>query len=254
MQRKALLLSLVTALAGVVLAHLYLRRLEEEVAGGPPVSVLVATRDLKPGSVLSDAVLAIRPIPRAYVGQRNVLASDLQQVLGVRVSTLVTANEPLLWSDVATLIAPGRDLSSAVQEGRRALSLSGNNLTFDGLLRPGDRVDVLFTRAGGEATTTLLQNLLVLAVGGRLFAEDGARTTRTTRESVTVGVSSEQGLLLVQAEQQGSLALVLRNPDDIAIIDALPEARRRDVVLGGMAPTPAPEAAPRTKREIDRVH
>jgi pilus assembly protein CpaB len=228
--RKALLVSLIAAIAASALGHLYLERLELEIGGGPPLGVLTAASDLRAGSVLQADKLATRPIPQAYVGQRNILERDAHQVVGVRLGASVAANEPILWSDVATLAAPGRDLSSSIQEGKRAIAISGNDVTFDGLLRPGDRVDLLFTRAAGDQTSTLLQNLLVLAVGGRLDASEERTAGRSLRGSVSLAVSSEQGQLITQAEQQGSLSLVLRNPDDIAIVEGLPRTERTDLI------------------------
>lgn len=230
MNRKALLISLISAIAAVALAHLYLERLELEIGGGPRLAVLTAAADLRAGSVLGREQLAIRPIPQAYVGQRNILERDAHQVVGVRLGASVAANEPILWSDVATLAAPGRDLSSSIQEGKRAIAVAGNDVTFDGLLRPGDRVDVLFTRAAGDETSTLLQNLLVLAVGGRLDPGEERAAGRSLRGAVSLAVSSEQGQLITQAQQQGSLTLVLRNPDDIAIVEGLPKTERTDLV------------------------
>jgi pilus assembly protein CpaB len=228
--QKALLVSAVAAIAAVALGHLYLVRLEHEIGGGPPLGVLTAASDLRAGSVLQLDKLATRPIPQAYVGQRNILERDAHQVVGVRLGASVPANEPILWSDVATLAAPGRDLSSSIQDGKRAITISGNDVTFDGLLRPGDRVDLLFTRAAGDETATLLQNLLVLAVGGRLDASEERTAGRALRGSVSLAVSSEQGQLITQAEQQGSLTLVLRNPDDIAIVEGLPKTERSHLV------------------------
>jgi pilus assembly protein CpaB len=251
MNKKALLSSLILALAGSVLAHAYLRRLEREIGGGPPIAVLTAAVDLQPGSVLLQAQLGVRPIPQAYVGERNILERDAPQVVGVRLSTRVKASDPILWSDVATLAAPGRDLSSSVQEGKRAIALSGKDVTFDGLLRPGDRVDVLFTRAGGDETSTLLQNLLVLAVGGRLEASDERAAGRSLRGSVSLAVSSEEGQLITQAEQQGALTLVLRNPEDIAIVEGLPRTGRTDLIPRSAVPPSRGEAA--SAPEIERV-
>lgn len=230
MNQKALLISVIAAIAAIGLGHLYLERLEREIGGGPPLEVLTAVVDLRAGSVLQADKLATRLIPQAYVGQRNILERDAHQVVGVRLGASVAANEPILWSDVASLTAPGRDLSSAIQEGKRAIALSGNDVTFDGLLRPGDRIDLLFTRAAGDETSTLLQNLLVLSVGGRLDANEERMTGRSLRGSVSLAVSSEQGQLITQAEQQGSLSLVLRNPDDIAIVEGLPRTDRADLV------------------------
>src|SRR5688572_32721057 len=46
---------------------------------------------------------ALPILPQAYVGERNIYARDSKKVVGIRVSTQIKANEPLLWSDLATL-------------------------------------------------------------------------------------------------------------------------------------------------------
>jgi len=224
--KKALLVAVIIAILGAALGHLYLSRLEAEATGGRRVPVLIAAKDLKPGQVLTENVLGIRPIPQAYVGRRNISAQDAKKVVGIRVSTQIEANEPVLWSDIATLTQPGRDLSSAVQEGKRALSITQTN-TFDGLLRPGDRVDILFTPSSGEETSTLLQNILLLSVGGQLSQEDAVRPSS---RSVSVSVSIEESQLITQAERQGSLHLVLRNPDDIELLEGVAKTARGDIV------------------------
>ena len=229
MNKKALLIAVIIAILGAGLGHLYLSRLENEATGGSRISVLIATKDLKPGMILTEGVLGIRPIPQAYVGERNIYARDAKKVVGIRVSTLIKANEPVLWSDIATMSQPGRDLSSAVQEGKRALSLGGQSSTFEGLLRPGDRVDILFTPSTGENTSTLLQNILVLSVSGQMSQEEGGKATRS-RGSVTVSVSIEESQVITQAEHQGALKLVLRNPDDIELLDGVAKAMRGDIV------------------------
>src|SRR5205823_4569768 len=77
----------------------------------------------------------------------------------------------VLWTDLATNSDARRDLSSLVRAPMRAVTIRADaTSTFGGLIRPGDRVDVLTTMARGNAegdrlTLPLLQNVLVLAAG-----------------------------------------------------------------------------------------
>ena len=174
MTRKAIIAAAICGVAGLVMLLLYMQRFEEEASGGPPVQVLVATRDIGLGEPLTAAMLASHPIPQSYVEDRHIPASEADRLIGVRVSSGVRANESILWTDLATTSEQGRDLSDLVRNGMRAVTIRADvAASFGGLLRAGDRVDVLLTaeRRGAEGqaldhvTIPLLQNLLVLASG-----------------------------------------------------------------------------------------
>lgn len=236
MNRTALLASVVVAVVGVLLFGLYMQRFEDEVRGGEPVQVLMATSDLPLGEPLVRASLGVRDLPQAYVEDRHIRASDLNRVLGVKVSTSLRANQSLLWTDLSTTSQERRDLSNLLREGMRALTVrTGSTSAFGGLLRPGDRVDVLLTaqRPGGteQVTVPLLQNNLVLAVGADTGGPDADHEDQGRRgRDVTLAVTMEQAALLTHAEERGDLQLVLRNPDDVAILEELPETTANDLM------------------------
>lgn len=236
MNRTALLASVVVALVGVALFGLYMKRFEDEVRGGEPIPVLIATQDLPLGEPLTRAVLGVRELPQKYVEERHIRAGDLTRILGVRVSTGLRANQSIMWTDLATTSQERRDLSALLREGMRALTVrTGSTSAFGGLLRPGDRVDVLFTgvRPGGteKVTVPLLQNVLVLAVGGDTGGPDQRDQAEGRRgRDVSVAVTVEQAAMLTHAEDRGDLQLVLRNPDDVAILEGLPETTATDLL------------------------
>jgi pilus assembly protein CpaB len=152
-----------------------------------------------------------------------------------------------LSSDVAKF-AERRQLSALVSNGMRALAIDGRAADFDGLLRPGDRVDVLLSMGGqadsSGATHTLLQNLLVLSVGGTTLRTDGNEKTYSRGSTVTLSASVEQAQVLTEAMRRGKLTLTLRNGEDITIVEGISETAPKDLVSRN-APTPkAPAAAP----------
>ncbi len=244
MKKVALTASIVAAAASAFVGHLYLQRLEAEVSGGPRVSVLVAAQDVPAGAALSEQLLAVRDLPQAYVEGRHVRAGDVKKVLGAKAASGLKANEALLWTDLAKFSDRSRVLSGLVQNGMRAVALDLRSADFDGLLRPGDRVDVLFTAgAKGEesATITLLQNLLVLSVGGAIQRVDETANGSSGRGAVTVSTTLEQAQVLTQAQQRGRLALTLRNTEDVTLTEGLPETTAKDLV-------PAKDQADATRR------
>ena len=236
MKKPALIAAGVAALASLGLSHLYLNRLEAEASGGPKISVLVVSENLPVGAVLTEENLAARDVPQAYVEERNVRASDAKKVIGVRVAGGLRANEAVLWSDLTKFSEHARMLSGLVQNGLRAVTIDARAADFEGLLRPGDRVDVLFTTPGkdpeGGVTTTLLQNLLVLSVGGDLGKRGGSDETGALGRmgSVTLSATLEQAQLITQAKERGKLGLTLRNPDDIQLVEGVPETTAKDVL------------------------
>lgn len=219
MNGKATWLALLAALLGAGALHGYLSRYELEVAGGAPRSVVIVTRDLALGQVLSRASLDFRELPERYLEERHIEARDVERVLGTRAVTAVASGCALLWSDLDVSVEK-RTLAGLVRQGMRAYALPTDDIDFDGLLRPGDRVDVLLSRAE-LGTRTLLQSVLVLTVGpdlgGDERAEESARARQRSR--VTLSVSIEQAQLLAQSEGRGTLRLALRNPQDLVLLD-----------------------------------
>src|SRR5687768_3532363 len=142
MNGKAMLCALLIAVCGAGLLMVYKQRFEEETSGGVRVPILMATQDIALGTVLTDRMVGIRELPQAYLEDRHIRASDASRVIGVPVSMEVTANQSILWSDLATVSTERRDLSSLVRNGQRAVTIEADTTSaFGGLLRPGDRVD-----------------------------------------------------------------------------------------------------------------
>lgn len=211
MNRKALVVTLASGLVGALCLHLYLERFEREMAGGAPRPIIMVTRDLAVGDELTREHLAVRTMPERYVEERHVAAENLDRVLGARLATRVASGSSLLWSDL-DIAQGGRSLSSLVRAGMRAYALSARNVTFDGLLRAGDRVDVLWTGNDGSRTVTLLENILVLASGRGDDQIEGLASG-----TLALSVTAEAAERLAYAEQRGRLTLILRNPDDVVL-------------------------------------
>jgi pilus assembly protein CpaB len=232
MNKTPLLIALTAAASAGVVGHLYLSRLEAELSGGRKVAVLMASEDVPLGSTLSEKSLVVRDVPEAYLDSRHVRANDMKKIVGARMSMPLRANESVLWSDVSSG-ASVRLLSTLVERGMRAVAIDGGKAAdFDGLLRPGDRVDVLFTPDKGaeqSATVTLLQNLLVLSVGGSMAKTSDGPSKLTSRGSiVTLSASVGDAQILTHAREQGRLSLTIRNADDIALTTSGNGATDRD--------------------------
>ncbi len=244
MKSKALLIAIASAVVGLVLVVFYMQSFEEEASGGELVPILQARQDIPLGAQIDASMLQERPIPRAYVENRHVRASDLDRIRGIRVVGGVRAGEALLWSDLATMSDSARDLSSLVRSGMRAITIQADQTaTFGGLVRPGDRVDLLLTLdrptpSGGEperVTVPLLQSLIVLAAGQdtgmiQRASQQQAAGRAQPMQNVTLSATVEQAQMIAFATQRGRLTLVLRNPDDIPVTEGLGETTTDDIV------------------------
>jgi pilus assembly protein CpaB len=261
--KQALLVAVAAAVAGVTLLFVYMKRFEEEASGGLPIAVLVATQDIPLGSAVTQQMLGIRTLPQKFIEDRHIQAGDARRVIGVRVSSGVKANESVLWTDLATMNDQRRDLSSLVRNGMRAITVHADpTSSFGGLLRPGDRVDVLVTtqrEIGDKVTVPLLQNLLVLAAGrdtgGHHNRGDNANEYQVNQ--VTLSVSFEQAQVLTLSQSEGRITLILRNPDDIGVLSEIPEATTSDIVEQrrrvAMSPVEAREPLAAEQPTIERV-
>jgi len=189
------------------------------------VKVVVATRDMQLGSLLADRDLKLVSYPEKDVpkGAAFKISDAVRHVLTVPVN----ANEPILQSKLSEREAP-QGVASTIKAGYRAMSVQITDITgVAGLVQPGSKVDVLFTRPGSmaEATTsTILQNVEVLSIGrtvqGAQTAPSDAKATTnlspTTARVVTLVLLPTDAQKLELAKNQGRISLALRNPLDSA--------------------------------------
>ncbi len=133
--------------------------------------------------------------------------------------------------------AIGSNLSSLIPPGMRAFAIRTPHIAagVGGFIQPDDRVDVLLTTTsrdeatGGSVTTTLLQNIQILAVDQEMDANpDGDKDVRLTVKSVTLLVAPDQAAKLALATDKGLLNLSLRNHGDAL------EAETRPATMSGL--------------------
>ena len=224
--------ALATAILGLLLLGVYVRRLRVEISGGAPVALLALREDLPAGSLLQERHLVTHEVPENYVESRQVRASEIPRVVGIATAVSLEANHTLSWTDLVSTTRDDRILSDHVPPGMRAISVpSLGGFMRGSLLRPGDRVDVLVTNPGKEGravTIPLLQNVLVLSVGSQLSITEGVVDSAST--PVTLLVTVDQASLLVHAKKDSRVDLVLRNPNDLEVNEGLPDTYDSDIL------------------------
>lgn len=238
MKRK-LIVAVGLALIAVASLYFYSRSLQDEVAGGQKVTILVAAEDLNDGVRLTKANLARREVPEGYVHPMSIRPGEENQVLGRPVAGMVRQGQALLWSNFESQRAGGaRRLAAAVQKGQRALTLPVDmSGSLAGMLRPGDHIDIMGTFAKSQgtdwATVTLLQNVLVIATGDLRQSAEGEEVSQAsgqhTFSNITVSVDLEEAELLVFSMQRGPINVALRAQDDLETVEEIPDKNFGDI-------------------------
>lgn len=272
MNRTLLLASVALLVAGFLSFWMYQQQYRVEHGGGPTIEVVSALIDIPLGQPVRAEWLTTEEIPQSYLEERHIPATSMRDLVGLPLAQSVLAGETILRTDLSSLSDSRRTLSGTIPSGQRAVTIMARpTSTFGGLLRPGDRVDVLLTVGSRELPDTwrqvvVLENVLVLAVGQEFEvreAMDGsgrdAREVRFGRATnITLQVSIEQGALLTIARQRGGLTLLLRNPNDVRsggehpdivaadVLDAQRRARflRRTAAVAAPSAPAAPAGAP----------
>ncbi len=112
---------------------------------------------------------------------------------------------------------------SALFDGRlRGLAVQVDRASLmGGLLQPNDRVDVLATFPAGmvihggraeahDKTMVILEDVTVLAVGGRMAQSGHAQSVGGRGDSVVLALDPEQALLLSHVQKSTTISLLLR--------------------------------------------
>src|SRR5262245_45902843 len=215
MQRHRVLIAFAVAWLSALILSWWVYRTSTAPQSRDVVQVVAAAKDLPTGKRLEAADVKLISIDRKDLPKGAFLKGS--DVVGRAIASPVSASEPLLSNKLAGK-GSGDGLTALIEPGMRAVSVQVNEISgVSGFIQPGTRVDVLFTRIfsnGDAATTTILQNVRVIAYGRQLdpVAKLDPRDPKPT--VATLLVSQEQAERLVLAEQRGRIQLVLRNSLD----------------------------------------
>jgi pilus assembly protein CpaB len=252
MDRQKIVLIFVGAWISAALLTWFLYAATKAPRAEKTVSIQAAARDLPAGTRLRKADLKIVRVPEADAPKFAIL--DEKLAIDRALLLPVTTNEPLTSAKVAS--AGGAEgLPALIDDGMRAIAVPINESSgVAGLIQPRAHVDVLFTRPGSlseAVTTTIIEDVVVLAMGRTTEATSSATVPATgqaaaavrTAQSATLLVSPEQARMIELAKNEGKVSLSLRNPlDQSAGGDASPTTATS--LVAGFVPKTAVKAAP----------
>jgi pilus assembly protein CpaB len=178
-------------------------------------TVMAAQHDLPLGATIKKT--DIKPVAFLAKDIPTGALATAEQAVGRVTLYPITKNEPLTAAKVSSV--NGADgITATIPAGYRAVSVPVNDVSgVSGLILPGSRVDVLFTRPGTmvEAiTSTILQNVKVLAVGRAIFPNQTVDPKAAKMPVATLLVTPADAQKLELAKNQGKISLSLRNPLD----------------------------------------
>jgi pilus assembly protein CpaB len=242
MNRTRLLMIGVLALGLGLVASLYVYRALQGrgVSRDSGVEVIVAANDLQVGARVEDKDIKIIKIPPADLPP--TAPRRRSDVLGHGVIVPISKGEFILPNRLAAENA-GAGLPSLIPPGMRAVSVRVNEVvSVAGFVTPGTRVDVLLTGtpngAGEQQTTTVLQDVAVLASGHTLERTSTGEAQNTA--VITLLVTPEDAQRLTLASSEGHIQLSLRNPLDTKQGEVASALSRG--LFKGVAAPPAPTA------------
>lgn len=202
------------------------RRWEERYT---PVKVLVAARDLPSGRVLRGSDLARREMPSAFVPGGALPVDAAARAVGQQLVFALRRGDALVESHLAGREGP--TLAARLQRGTRAVTVPVDEVSSQaGLVRPGDRIDLMLAEERAEETgrcvivRPLLEAVTVLATGrtqrplpgtaSALAAGLGDPDASPEYSTITLDVTPEQAQLLAVGLRIGELVPLLRPEGD----------------------------------------
>ncbi|MDE2319776.1 MAG: Flp pilus assembly protein CpaB [Rhodospirillales bacterium] len=250
---------LIAALAAVVIfGYSILNQGHKAPVAVAPVTeqVLVAALPLSGGSLIqpnniSSATVAISTAPVTAITDTPQNRSSL---------TGAMVKSPLAQGAMITtdgVIHPGDHgfLAAVLEPGMRAVTVAVDNVTgADGLIWPGDRVDILLTQniagapdAKSIAAEVVLSDVRVIATGSELIKDSSNANDNANQQpasTVTLEVTQEQAARCLVAVNLGKLSLIVhsaQNSKASTNTSSLPVyAGEVSPALSAAQPTPQP--------------
>lgn len=182
--------------------------------------VIVAAKPLAAGDQLEAGVLARRAVPVRYLPRSAYGPEAADSLYGRRLARPLEPGEAL--TPTALVDQRTEALSAQFAPGQRALTIAVDDTnSHANLVRPGDRIDLLWVTDvgdpnGGPVARPLLEAVHVLATGKTLrsLAADSAMREYTT---LTLRVGPDAAARIALAERVGELLITLRAADDAAV-------------------------------------
>ncbi|GEN62798.1 Flp pilus assembly protein CpaB [Acetobacter oeni] len=229
----------------------------------PTVKILVAHRQLYPGEVLRAEDLADQTVPVSFRSVSTVLSEQRRDLAGTLLRVGLPKGAQIRADDV---VRPGEGgfLAALLSPGMRGVSLSVDPASAaDGLIWPGDYVDVILIPASVGSTTsaghnaasqTILQNVRVVATDQNVIRGKNPALSNQTARNAVLELSSDNARKLALAQKIGRIVLALRSlihPDEKPSVSDI--TWNEDIFDGSPSTEPAADVSKPPGRETMQV-
>lgn len=227
-----------------------------------PVEVVVAAKDIPEGATIESSLLTTAQVPEKFVQPYSVKTP--QELMGKITVAPIAAHEQVLTNKLrkADATPAGATLSTVTPKGTRAVTIAVDIITgVGGFVRPGDKVDILWTVKEGDqvATFTLFQEVPVLAVGAEMTGRpapagkaEGQTAQMASQQgyTVTLALAPQEASALLFAREQGKVQLSLR-PKLEAGQFPIPPANISTLLEAQLGTPAQPVAPPAVTRQVE---
>ncbi len=235
MEKKGVLVPMLLAMGAAVFYLMVLSSKESALRGAyETAKVLSARVDIPERTVLKEDMVEILEVPRKFMQQDSFeikTQGDMKLIVNLVTRNRVPKGNQLTQSSLISL-SPESGLSVKIPPGYRGAILPIDQ-EMKILIKPGDRVDVLVTFDAlmndgrkEKVTATILQNVLVIAVGtnlgqgmnARQFKNLGDKEDKTAafseKASVSLALNPNEAQYLALAIKQGDTTVIMRGLGD----------------------------------------
>lgn len=184
-------------------------------AAGEIVDVVIAKRDISKETIITNEMIQLEQIKRSQLqpGDLDSLDSAIGKFADVDILRGQHVN-----SEMLRALSNLRYLSEGVPQGMRAMTIAVDKISaVEGLVKPGDRVDIIgtfnFPTAGGQGApivVTLFQGVKVLAVNRNI----SAYRVSERADTLTLAMKPEDIKMLTYSLEIGRIRMTLRAPLD----------------------------------------
>jgi pilus assembly protein CpaB len=241
---------IVAVLVVSLIAYQTMNQSKPQAAAPQTTAVLVASVPLTGGVLLhpTDIVAAQVPIANVPADASIDTPANRAALIGSMARSSIGAGAPILNSE---LIHPGDHgfLAAVLAPGMRAVTIAVDAVTgANGLIWPGDYVDVLLTQNFGAAGSSksivsqdVLDNVRVIATGQELIKTAQAGPAEAPDQTVTLEVTPDEASRVLVASNLGKLSLIVHSSQK-SLTDAA--APTQPVFSGDVSPIMNKTGAP----------